>query len=251
MTSSTATALQAQHAITRVVDLATQPVPDDPVEALTHHATKMRAWHQAQNMAATMRIAEKRNAGRIIAEHDITTDLLTPAEHDQARQLSLITDEQLADIAGTVIAEGGDLSERMVRGMLPKGTPRARKAAQTNTIDEWITPSITTELAAQVTSAATTKAATVCQRSLNAALASIDNKKYAFAFAKYRGITNDGVAEPWTFEQIGQALGATREYAEICYRRGAEHVYRALARSLLHELEAILEDATTNDELPW
>ena len=109
------------------------------------------------------------------------------------------------------------------------------------TPDAWVIPSIDTQLGREIANAAGERLATCITRAVEKGLADA-NKRGAFVWTRVHGINPDGtMGASWTYSQIAESIGVTREYIENLYYRASHHVRGRIAVALVEYNQAATE----------
>lgn len=211
-----------------------------------------------QNEAAALKLRAERKAGTLI--DDVVPDTpgrrttetttfqslgLTAHYGNKLRKLARIDGDVFEQYLEDAYSRGDEITRAGALRLIP-ATPR-----QTVSTFEFVAPSITEEIARQITDYQADELAELIAASIELAIHTmVDNgqKRQAAIWTKRHGITPSGeVGEPWTFAGIAQTIPnergepSSREYVENQYYRAHASVMGQLASDGLHHLKLMVQ----------
>lgn len=154
----------------------------------------------------------------------------------RARQLASVPGDAFDEFIAHNKQNRREISQRGALQLLP----RTQREDRSNIAAVYTAPPVDTEIARAIGLEASDDRAQLIVDAINEALATMDNPRHAFVWAKHHGINDDGtLGESWTYAGIAQAMGVSREYVENLYYRASHHVRGYIAVAALDRVAMI------------
>lgn len=198
-----------------------------------------------RNEAAELFLRAERKLGSLlddVVQHGVRSipDGITSQRVSRARMLAAIPGELFDTFLENTKASQREISQRGALQLLP-AKPREERS---NVAATYTAPAIDVQIAREFGLDASDDRAQLIVDALTRALATIENPRHAFVWAKYHGIMDDGtMGERWTYAGIAQSMGVSREYVENLYYRASHHIRGYLAVAALDRLALVMHAA--------
>lgn len=226
------TALDQLPAAYALLEAATEPAQAahlaDQAKFLDAAVRAANMGLEAQNEAAKLRLTAERRLGQLLAERPelVLPEGVSRNRSSRAQKLALIQADAWEQWIANTLDNGNELTHAAALRVAPV-TPREERKG---IADAYAAPSIDVAIAREWGLADADERTEILLGALEDALATLQNPRHTFVWAKYHGIQDDGtVGESWTFDGIAQQLGWTRPYVESLYYRASHHIRGVIA----------------------
>lgn len=198
-----------------------------------------------RNEAAELHLRAERKLGALldgVIQNGVKSvpDGINRQRAHRARQLATVPNDLFEEF---ITQHKQNRREFGVQGAL-KLLPKQPREDRSNIAAIYTAPSVDTQIARELGIQDSDQRAELIVHAINTALATMDNPRHAYVWAKHHGINDDGtIGESWTYAGIAQKMGVSREYVENLYYRASHHVRGHIAVAALDELAVLMHAA--------